>query len=49
MRGTLVLLVLVWPSVLIGSDFEVPNQFLRDGAIGYGNVLTTLGGGGTCR
>ena len=30
MRSIPVLLVLVWPSVLIGSDFEAANQILRD-------------------
>ena len=38
MRGMTILLVLVWPSVLTGTDFEKANQFLRDGAIGYGNA-----------
>jgi len=38
MRSIPILLILVWPSVLTGSDFEEANQFLRDGAIGYGNA-----------
>jgi hypothetical protein len=38
MKNIPLLLVLVWPSVLTGADFKEANQFLRDGAIEYGNV-----------